>query len=167
MLRTAMLRDGAAVEIRPLEPDDADLLVEGFEGLSPASRYARFLTAVPSLPRHWVESLVDLDHRDREALAAIDALTGTGIGVARYVRLEDDPQEAEFAIAITDAWQDRGLGRILLGELCDAARANGIERLSGDVFAENGRMLGLGRTIGRGATVGTAETGVVRLVVEL
>ena len=167
MLRTVTLRDGAAVDIRPLEPDDSELLLQGFEGLSPASRYARFLTAVPRLPKHWVDELVDLDHRDREALAASDAATGRGIGIARYVRVEGEPDAAEFAIAIADDWQDRGLGRMLLGELIDAARANGIARFYGDVFANNERMLGLGRTIGRGAQVGPAETGIVRLTVEL
>jgi acetyltransferase len=167
MKRTVTLRDGAAVDIRPLEPEDADLLVEGFEGLSPASRYARFLTAVPSLPRHWVDDLVDLDHRDREALAASDGQTGRGIGIARYVRDENDPQEAEFAIAIADAWQSRGLGRVLLGELIDAARANGLTRLYGDVLADNERMLALGRELGDPAHVGPAESGVVRLVLEL
>lgn len=167
MQRTVILRDGSTAVIRPIEPEDAGLLVEGFEALSDRSRYARFLTAVPRLPRHWVEELVDVDHRDREALGALDERTGEGIGVARYVRLDDDPEEAEFAIAIADDWQGRGLGRILLGELVDAARANGLLRLSGDVLAENHRMLALGHTVGRGASTGEVQDGVVRLVVEL
>lgn len=167
MQRTVTLRDGSTVVLRPMEPEDAGLLVEGFEALSDRSRYARFLTAVPRLPRHWVEELVDLDHRDREALGAIDPVSGEGVGVARYVRLEDDPREADFAIAIADPWQGRGLGRVLLAELVDAARANGLERISGDVLAENTRMLQLGRSVGRDAHVGPPEAGVVRLVVEL
>ncbi len=167
MQRTITLRDGAAVDIRPIEPEDADLLVAGFERLSPSTRYARFLTAVPSLPRHWVAGLVELDHRDREALVALDSQSGDMVGVARYVRLQEDPQTADFAIVIGDPWQGRGLGRILLGELVEAARANGIERFSGDVFAENQRMLGLGRTIGRSAHVGVPDSGVSKLVIEL
>ena len=59
----------------------------------------------------------------------MDAQTGEGVGVARYVRLDEDPEEAEFAIAIADDWQGRGLGRVLLGELVDAARADGLRRL--------------------------------------
>ena len=167
MERTVTLSDGTSVVIRPVEPEDADLLVEGFAELSDHSRYARFLTAVPRLPRHWVGELVDVDHRDHEALGALDPETGRGIGVARYVRLSDDPEEADFAIALADSWQGRGLGRILLGELADAARANGLRRLSGDVLATNTRMLALGRGIGRSATVGPPQDGVVRLVVEL
>lgn len=167
MERTVTLRDGSTAVIRPVEPDDAGLLVEGFEALSDRSRYARFLTAVPRLPKHWVDNLVDVDHRDREALGAVDVRTGEGVGVARYVRLAEDPEEAEFAIAIADDWQGRGLGRVLLGELVDAARANGLRRLSGDILAENARMLALGRTVGRDARLGDVHDGVVHLTVDL
>lgn len=167
MQRTVTLRDGSTVVIRPVEPEDAGLLVEGFEALSDRSRYARFLTAVPRLPRHWVEDLVDVDHRDREALGAVDPVTGEGVGVVRYVRLPDAADEAEFAIAVADDWQGRGLGRVLLAELVDAARANGLRRLSGDVLAENTRMLELGRSIGRDAWLGEIHDGVVHLTVEL
>jgi hypothetical protein len=31
--------------------------------------------------------LVDVDHRDHEALLAIDPLTGRGVAVARYIQL--------------------------------------------------------------------------------
>lgn len=167
MQRTVTLRDGSTAVIRPIEPEDAGLLVEGFEALSDRSRYARFLTAVPRLPRHWVDVLVDVDHRDREALGALDPQTGEGVGVARYVRLEDAPDEAEFAIAIADDWQGRGLGRVLLAELVDAARANGLRCLTADVLAENTRMLELGRSVGRDARLGEIHDGVVHLTVEL
>jgi acetyltransferase len=167
MLRTATLRDGTPVEVRPVEPDDADLLLEGFNELSAPSRIARFLTAVPRLPGHWVEALVDIDHRDREALGALDPATGRGIGVARYVRLADRPHEAEFAVTVADAWQGRGVARLLLGELFDAARAHGLTVLSGDVLADNARMLALGRSLGRQARVGPVEGGVVRLEIDL
>jgi acetyltransferase len=167
MQRQVTLPEGIDVVIRPVEPDDADLLVQAFEGLSAESRYLRFLTTVPRLPRHWVDELVDLDHRYREALGALDPETGEGIAVARYVRFDDDPEEADFAIAVADAWQGRGLGRLLLGELLEAARANGLRRLSGDVIATNERMLALGHTLGVPTRTSVAESGVVRLVLEL
>ncbi len=167
MVRNARLKDGSVVEIRAVEPGDAELLVRGFEELSQRSRYERFFTAVPYLPSHWVDELVDLDHRDREAIGALDPVSGAGVGVARYVRLEENPTEAEFAVTVADDWHGRGLGRMLLDELFDAARANGITTMSGDILATNTPMLRLAGHLGRTATIGPAESGVVHAVIEL
>ncbi len=167
MSRLARLKDGSVVELRPLEPSDAELLTSGFETLSEATRYERFFTAVPTLPKHWVNDLLDIDHRDREALGATIPGTTRGIGVARYVRLDDDPDEADFAVTITDAWQGRGLGRVLMEELVAAARANGLRRLSADILAENEPMIGLARTLGRSAEISLPDEGVVHAVIEL
>jgi GNAT superfamily N-acetyltransferase len=161
------LRDGTTVELRPVEHDDAELIRRAFEELSPRSRYERFLAPVPRLPKHWLDSLVDVDHRDREALAAVDPQTGEGLAVARYVRLEDDPAEAEFAVTVADAWQGRGLGRLIMEELVQAARANDLERLSGDILAGNDPMIGLSRSLGRGATVTQPRDGRVHAVIQL
>ncbi len=165
MQRIAHLKDGSEIEIRPLEPQDAELLVHGFDELSARTRYERFFTVVPTLPRHWVEDLMDIDHRDREALGAGDPATGEGIGVARYVRPPGTLDEAEFAVTITDDWQGRGAGRALLLELMDAARANGITRLTGEVLAANEPMLALARHLG--ADVEPADGGVVHVVLDL
>ncbi|HVP01433.1 MAG TPA: GNAT family N-acetyltransferase [Solirubrobacteraceae bacterium] len=161
----ARLKDGSEIELRPVEPDDGERIVSGFAGLSERSRYERFFTVVPTLPRHWLDELVDIDHRDREAIGAVDPQTGDGVGVARYVRLPEHPDEAEFAVTVTDAWQGRGVGRVLMNELLDAARANGIARLSGDVLAENEAMLALSRSLG--AHVEPAESAVTHVVIEL
>jgi acetyltransferase len=66
---------------------------------------------------------------------------------ARWVR-RDDGVSADFAIVVDDAWQGLGLGGYLLAALGRAARAHGIERLDGDVLADNGPMLALARSLG-------------------
>ena len=167
MVRHVRLKDGSVVEVRAVEPGDAELLVRGFDELSQRSRYERFFTAVPYLPSHWVDELVELDHRDREAIGARDPIGGAGVGVARYVRLEDDPQEAEFAVTVADDWHGRGLGRLLLDELFEAARANGIRRMSGDILATNTPMLRLAGHLGRTVEIGQTQAGVVHAVIEL
>jgi hypothetical protein len=45
----ATLRDGCRVEVRPVSPADAELLLRGFERLSEKSRYRRFLCSIPEL----------------------------------------------------------------------------------------------------------------------
>ncbi|HEY5142675.1 MAG TPA: GNAT family N-acetyltransferase [Solirubrobacteraceae bacterium] len=165
MRRLARLKDGTEIEIRPLEPHDAELLIHGFDELSARTRYERFFTVVPTLPRHWVEELMDIDHRDREALGAGDPVTGQGVGIARYVRPAGTTDEAEFAVTITDEWQGRGAGRALMLELMEAARANGISRLTGEVLAANDPMLALAQRLGAHAE--PSEGGVVHVTLDL
>jgi acetyltransferase len=56
--------------------------------------------------------------------------------------------DCEFAIAVDDAWQGRGLAGILMSALIDAARAAGLARMDGDVLAANHRMLRFVRQLG-------------------
>ena len=98
-----VVRDGTRVLIRPVEPGDAPLLERGFAQLGALSRYRRFLAPVDHLDRDQIAYLTQVDHRDHEAIVAIDPTSGEGIGVARYVRDAGDPAQAEVAIVITDA----------------------------------------------------------------
>jgi GNAT superfamily N-acetyltransferase len=125
------LTDGWEICIRPIEPCDAQELKAGFQGLTAVSRYRRFLGDLDHLTAHQLQYLTTVDHADHEALVALDAQRGDGIGVARYVRDAHDPRLAELAIVVTDAWQGRGVGTALLERLVDRARSAGIERLIG------------------------------------
>jgi GNAT superfamily N-acetyltransferase len=117
----AELGDGTRVRIRPGRRSDGDLLLRGFERLSAESRYRRFLSPMPKLTEMTLRSLTDIDHRDHEAVLALDE-SGEGIGVARYVRDAGRPQAAEVAVTVVDGWQGRGLGTLLLEAICVRAR---------------------------------------------
>jgi hypothetical protein len=88
------LRDGSWVEIRGLGPDDKTGLAAGFERLSERSRYRRFLSATPELSAKQLAHFTEVDHHDHEALVAIEPASRYGLGVARYVRSNDNPNEA-------------------------------------------------------------------------
>jgi GNAT superfamily N-acetyltransferase len=135
--RRFSLRDGSEVAIRRVRGADAPLLADGFSRLSRQSRWMRFLMAKPALSEAEVRYLTEVDHHDHEALVALDQATGRGVGVVRYVRDTADPQAAEIAVTVIDAWQRRGLGAVLLAELSDRARMAGIRRLTALVAAEN------------------------------
>jgi GNAT superfamily N-acetyltransferase len=135
------LRDGATVIVRPIRASDRDLLLDGFERLSPQSRYRRFLAPMEDLSEPMLRYLTEVDHHDHEAIGAIDPVSGHGIGIARYVRHEDRPDAAEAAVTVADDWQGRGLGTLLLGALADRARAEGIRTFTGVVLAANQEML--------------------------
>ncbi|HEX4718214.1 MAG TPA: GNAT family N-acetyltransferase [Thermoleophilaceae bacterium] len=129
------LRDGATVMVRPVEPADSSLLEEGFHDLSAVTRYRRFLFDRPDLTGEEARELTQLDHRDHEAIIAIDPKTGDGVGIARYVRDDADRACAVAGITVIDRWQGRGLGTELLGRLAARARDAGIERFEAHMIA--------------------------------
>jgi len=133
--REVTLRDGSRVTVRPIEPDDRAALADGFERLSPESRYRRFFGAMTRLRDRDLDYLTRVDHHDHEALIAFDAETGQGVGVARYVRI--GPEVAEPAMVVVDDWQGRGLGSLLLRDLVDRARDEGVRRFEAPVLASN------------------------------
>jgi hypothetical protein len=70
------LRDGSRVRLRQGHSADRELLLRGFERLSPESRYRRFLAAMPHLSEGMVEYLTDVDNHDHEAIIAADEQSG-------------------------------------------------------------------------------------------
>ena len=158
--RPVKLRDGSKVLIRQVQPADAPLLADGFARLSGKSRQMRFLSRKDRLSAAELRYFTDLDHRDHEALGALDQADGRGVGVARYVRDAKDPRAAEVAVTIVDDWQGRGLGTELLTRLSDRARSEGICRFTALVAEDNRAMAGLLRTMSAsltGRSHGTAE----------
>jgi len=137
------LRDGSRVRIRQGHRSDRELLLHGFERLSPESRYRRFLVPVAELTDEMVSYLTEVDHHDHEAMIALDEETGEGIGVARYVRNADRPDVAELAVTVIDDWQGRGLGTLLVEVLSARARAEGITTFSALMLAQNDEMMDL------------------------
>lgn len=133
--------------IRPLRADDADGLRDLFFRLSAHSVYMRFFQPVREPSEPFLHHLADVDHHDREALAAVD--DEKIVGVARFDRSAEDPSRAEIAILVEDAWQGRGLGKALLRLLTRRAADEGIETFTASVLGENQRMLALTRNLTR------------------
>jgi RimJ/RimL family protein N-acetyltransferase len=158
--KRVVLRDGSTVLIRPVRSKDAPLLARGFARLSPQSRWMRFLGTKTSLSAAELRYLTDVDHHDHEAIAALSAADGRGVGIARYVRDTNDPRSAEIALTIVDDWQGRGLGTELLARLSGRARQAGIDRFTALVSTQNAAMTGLLRKLGAclvGRGPGTVE----------
>ena len=135
------LRDGLRVVIRPLHPEDRDQLAEGFEGLSERSRYLRFLTGKRVLSERGLDTLVDqVDQVDHVALAMWWARTSRSdilLGDARFIRLPDDPECADVAVAIADEIHGQGAATLMLTVLKQRALAGGIHRFSAVMSPEN------------------------------
>lgn len=131
---------GFPVEIRPIRRDDGVRLRASHERLSPESRYRRFLGAKPSLTESDARYLVDVDGRDHVALVATAAVGGADgeiVAVARFVRLPDMPDTAEFAIVVADAYQRCGLGTELVRDLAKVAIDRDIVRFRATMLSDN------------------------------
>jgi len=141
------LRDGSAVAVRPIRPEDASLERQFFEGLSERSRYQRFLNQMAHLPPQMLARFTQLDYDRELALVALAPDGSAFIGVGRYAP-NADGETAEFALTVADAWQGRGVGRALLERLCDCARAAGYRTLFGHILNANRDMLELSARLG-------------------
>ena len=139
--------------LRPIRPDDAEMEVAFFDGLSAQARQWRFLHPIKYLSREMIARFTQVDYDRDMALAAIPMAGDDGrtqdriVGVARYVR-DADARRCEFAIVVSDDWQSRGLARVLLGHLIDHARTAGLQTMVGYIHPQNLRMLRFVRQMG-------------------
>jgi GNAT superfamily N-acetyltransferase len=154
------------VAVGRLDPGDRSALRDVFDGLSDRSRRLRFHGAKPRLRDDEVDVLVDVGRCGREAVAAVDLVSGKVVGLARFVRDERDPRVAEVAFEVVDHCQSSGLGSRLIAELKSVAAQEGVERFRAFVVAGNEAALALLRRTGR--VVGSDYVdGAFELVVEL
>ena len=122
-------KDGSTpITIRPIRPEDREELRSGFRKLSPLSRYQRFFSEIHELSEDQLDYLTQVDGVNHVALVAsvptADLSLEKGLGVARFVRLLDEPDVAEVALTV-------------------AARNTGIHRFRMQVLAMNDSMIGL------------------------
>ena len=140
---------GVDIFVRPIRPEDAPLLVELFESLSPQSVYRRFFTPMKRLPHSMLARFTQIDYDRHIALVALSVSNSqeSMLGVARVI-LAHNPKEAEFSIVVGDPWQGKGIGAALLQRCISIAKERGIEKVMGAVLAENTQMLALGKKLG-------------------
>lgn len=137
------LDDGLAVLVRPIRKEDAPRLRQGFARLSQLARRRRFLDHVDELSDEHLAQLVQIDQVNHAAWGALnlEKPDEPGIGIARYVRLKDDPEAADVAITIADDYQGRGTGFVLQACLHITAHQAGIRSFFYDVLSDNERII--------------------------
>lgn len=159
------LRDGGQVLLRPLRPGEASALHAVFGGLSTRSRAARYLTAVPRLTPAMRDALLAVDGERHVGWLAL--LGDQPVGIARYVRMENDPAAAELAFEVVDDQHGRGLGTALLDALSTHAAYAGVRALRASLHRGNDASRRLLKRLG--ATFTTEDgllhaTGTLRLL---
>jgi GNAT superfamily N-acetyltransferase len=162
-----VLRDGTRVRLRPILPGDKGLLDEGFQRLSPESRYGRFMAPIQELTDDQLRYLTEIDYVDHFAWLALDLdePDHPGMGVARYVRIPEEPDVAEAAVTVIDEYQGRGLGTLLLEALGAVALEKGIRRFRGYALEDNRAIREV--LAAMGASTAHDSPGLLRIEVDL
>ncbi len=165
LIDVAVLRDGRRVTIRPTLPQDLELQRAFFRSLSPANRYARFMTGLSELPETVARRFASIDYCEHLALLAevFDASGERMLGEARYVVDPHEPRTCVFAIAVADDWHGTGLAGMLLERLEQQAAASGIQRMSADTLSGNRPMLGLAARAGYTVALSRRDADVAHL----
>jgi acetyl coenzyme A synthetase (ADP forming)-like protein len=141
------LRDGTTVRVRAVREDDAAGVRAFYAGLSDEARWMRFFSGGVNLDMvtRW-STRTDGIHKF--GLIALTGADGQVVGHAGYQRTADDPSRAEMALAVADAYQGRGLGTLLLGELAQVASTTGVTVFDAEVLPVNHRMIRVFRDSG-------------------
>jgi acetyltransferase len=140
------LRNGEAVAVRPLRPEDEPAIASFLASVSPEDLRLRFFHAVKDFSHQFTARLTQLDYARSMAFVALDA-KGEITGVAR-LHSDSRYERAEYAILIASHLKGHGLGWALMQLLIDYARAEGLKYLSGQVLRENATMLAMCRELG-------------------
>jgi acetyltransferase len=155
------LADGTNIKIRPIRPEDASIEQSFVRELSPQSKYFRFMQGLNELTQQMLVRFTQLDYSRELALIAVleSHAKETELGVARYV-MNPDGDSCEFALVVADKWQNRGIGSRLMNALIEAARQHGIERMEGEILANNQNMLKLTKNLGFSLQTSTEDAGI-------
>jgi len=142
-------RSGEVVNVRFVEPRDAEALQSYFRALTARSRYNRFLGAASELPPSLLEEFIHTGEADRFSVVATMLIDGreTIVGEARYA-FDSDNASIEFGLSIDDRWQGHGIGKALMNNLECRAASFRASRLFGDTLRSNDAMIALARKSG-------------------
>ncbi|HEX2704259.1 MAG TPA: GNAT family N-acetyltransferase, partial [Candidatus Lustribacter sp.] len=139
-----VLRDGSVAHLRPITPADADTLRRFHAAQSDESIYMRFFAPLRELSDRDAYRFTHVDHDLRVALVA--TIRDDIIGVGRYDKV--DESTAEVAFNISDVYQGRGVGSVLLEHLAAIAQDGGVEHFIAEVLPQNRKMLAVFREAG-------------------
>ena len=157
-VRTATLRDGARLVLRPIRPEDEPLWKEMLASCSRETIYARFRYMF-QWSTHEAATRYCFTDYDREiAMVAETRESGKPrlVGVGRLVA-DPDHESVEYAVLVCDAWQNRGLGGVLTDTCLEIATGWGLKRMVAQTTSDNVRMLKLFER--RGFEIRPAEEG--------
>jgi acetyltransferase len=130
-------------------------MVRFHESLSEQSVYMRYFHMMKLDQRTAHERLTRIcfiDYDREMALVAEHTDPETGereiMGVARLSRNGADPTEAEFSVLVSDRFQRRGVGTLLVERLLEVGRAENLRRITAEILLDNRPMQLISKRLG-------------------
>lgn len=145
--RRFSLADGTPILARPVRPEDEALFVAFFPKVTMEDLRLRFFAPVKEFSHAFIARLTQLDYARSMAFLALDAATGELLGVVR-LHADANNESAEYAILLRSDLKGRGLGWKLMEMIIAYARDQGLQRIVGQVLAENTVMLDMCAELG-------------------
>ncbi len=143
-----ILRDGSTAAVRISQPEDAEALAGFFKQLSPESRRRRFFSeSKPGMDM--ISALCDSSNPRKQVTALVSRIAdGAQRIIATGSYIAHDKDTAEFAVAVDDTFQGKGIGGLLLERLAVIAAANGFVHFLAITSPNNQAMLDTFRSSG-------------------
>ncbi|HTX86630.1 MAG TPA: bifunctional acetate--CoA ligase family protein/GNAT family N-acetyltransferase [Candidatus Nanoarchaeia archaeon] len=130
------------VFVRPLRPEDEELVAGFFRHLTPASQKDRYLQVIKKIDHEFLLRFTQNDY-DREIGLEAEIDTGKKPQMVGAVRLICDPynENAKLSVVLIDSWQGKGLGSQLVDHMLSIAKSRGIKKVWAEFFPTNKRII--------------------------
>ncbi len=155
--RELTLRDGRKIQVRPIRPEDEPTILEFLQHVTADDLRLRFFGPMKVFTHAFIARLTQLDYARAMAFVAFDD-AGALVGVVR-IHSDSVYESGEYAILLRSDRKGLGLGWTLMQLLIDYAKAEGLQRISGQVLRENTVMLQMCRELGFDVTTDPTDPG--------
>lgn len=141
-IKEVKLPDGTKVLFRPIKPEDEPLWMELLGSCSRESIYSRFRYFFQWQSHEVATRYCYIDY-DREIAIVAEIKEGKNkklIGVGRLIA-DPDHETVEYAILMSDKWQNRDIGGILTDYCFEIAKHWGLKKIVAQTTTDNQRMI--------------------------
>jgi acetyltransferase len=141
------LHDGTKVFIRPVRPEDEDMLRTFLGRITAEDLRLRFFAPIRHFSHAFLSRLTQLDYARAMALVALDETSGEPMGVVR-LHADSNYEKAEYAVLVRSDLKGRGIGWMLMELIIRYGRSENLKRIEGQMLQENTSMLDMCRELG-------------------
>jgi len=142
LTRDTLSIDNLPVRLRLINPKDVGLWTDFVKSCSEKSLWLRFLSPFSATPER-AQRFCNVDPEEEIAVVAEmkDGDKYKFLGIARLIKNKLCEGEVEYAIIVSDPWQNKSLGYTLSEQCIELARREGYKTIRAETLRENYAMI--------------------------